>query len=174
MQLFKLDAQAATEFNSSFRDAFGDATFDQFTAFRKALPVTNVTDQLAGQLYDSSTPLSSQEAEQLAAILTQNEFKAAPTPSPTNTLNGTVIPGEAFQGAVIQSNLINGDIMLPGIDWHAPITDAAIARAQSVLAPQQLVALRKIQEQQAAELLLAPPPPPQPDLSSLRRKGALK
>ncbi len=36
---------------------------------------------------------------------------------------------------MVRSNLVNGDIMMPGIDWSATVTDAAVAGAQAILSP---------------------------------------
>lgn len=170
--LFKVDAQVDAEFMGDLRGLLGEEHFKQFLNERKALPETNVVDQLASQLYDSDTPLSALQAQQLRQLLRENRFEPKAAPSPTNTLDGTVISGQAFQAAMGQSNLVHGDIMMPGIDWTAPVTDAAIARAGTLLNPAQVAALRRFQAQQAARLRLAPPAPQQPDIAALPPKRA--
>jgi hypothetical protein len=41
--------------------------------------------------------------------------------------------------------------------WRSPITDAAVARAATVLAPAQVAVLKVLQAEQAARLQLLPP-----------------
>jgi hypothetical protein len=48
---------------------------------------------------------------------------------------------------------------MSSLDWRAPVTDAAVARAESILTPTQFAALRQLQAQQVAQYQLAPPPP---------------
>jgi RNA polymerase sigma factor (sigma-70 family) len=164
--LFTLDSQMDAEYMGNLRALLGDDRFKQFSTYRRSLPEWNVADQLAGQLYDSDAPLTSEQAQQLVRVLRDNRYDKKATPTPTNTVNGTFIPDGAYVGAVKQSNMAFGDIMMPNIDWAAPVTDAAMTRVGTVLAPTQLAALRRLQAQQAAQLLLAPPPPKQPDVSA--------
>ncbi len=157
--LFEVDAQVDGEFMGDLRTLLGDERYQQFSAYRKTIPELNVADQLASQLYDSATPLTAAQANQLVGILQENRFDKKSIPSAANTLNGIFIPDQANQAGMGQSNLVNGDIMMPGIDWRAPVTDAAVARAETILVPAQIAALRRMQAQQSAQLLLAPPPP---------------
>lgn len=55
------------------------------------------------------------------------------------------------------SNVAQGDLMMPGLAWVAPVTDAAVKRAQELLTPRQMIALRQLQAQQTASYRLAPP-----------------
>jgi RNA polymerase sigma factor (sigma-70 family) len=167
--LFALDAQVENEYADKLRALLGDERFKQYYNYRKTLPELNVAEHLASQLYASDTPLTAEQSAQLVRLLRDTRFDKQATPSPTNTLNGTFIPDSTYVAAVKQSNLIFGDIMMPNIDWLAPVTDAAIARAEAVLAPAQVAALRRLQASQAAELQLAPPVPKQPDVSTPRR-----
>lgn len=170
--LFKVDSEVDGEFMGNLRTLLGDERFRQFTAYRKSIPEINAADQLAGLLYAGDTPLTPAQARQLVQVLQENRFDKRATPSPTNMFNGAFIPDSANQAAMVQSNLMFGDIMMPGIDWRAPVTDAAVARAASILAPAQISALRQMQAQQAAQMLLAPPPPRQADASASRTKPA--
>jgi uncharacterized protein (DUF1778 family) len=60
--------------------------------------------------------------------------------------------------------------MMPSLDWQAPVTDAAITSAQSVLTTAQLAVLQEIQAQQVIQYQTAPPTPPQPDILELVRQ----
>jgi hypothetical protein len=134
------------------------------------LLILNLTDQLASQLSTTDNPLTAQQADQMIQVLKANPFSAAPTPSSANTLNGTFISNSILDNAKGESNIVNGDIMMPSLDWQAPVSDAAIADAKSVLTPAQLAVLQQIQAQQVVQYQMAPPTPPQPDILELVRQ----
>lgn len=131
----------------------GIKAFQQYSAM---IPERNVTDQMASQLYYTDEPLTASQANQLAQILAQNRFAPQSVPSPANTMNGTVITPKAFISRAGQAMQQGGMTML---DWTAPVTDAAIAKAEAVLTPAQFAALKRVQAQQVAQFQIAPPPP---------------
>ena len=144
---------------ANLRVLLGDERFQQFAKYSSTVPERNVADQLVSQLYDTAEPLTAQQANQLAQVLAQNRFTPQSSPSPTSTLNGTFITPQAISGRVGQAMQQGGMNLL---DWQAPVTDAAIARAESLLSPAQLAALKQLQAQQVTQIQLAPPPPKAP------------
>ena len=74
-------------------------------------------------------------------------------------MNGTFITPQAMTGRRGQAMQQQGMNLM---DWLAPVTDAALARAQAVLTPAQFAALQQIQAQQVTQIQLAPPPPGAP------------
>jgi len=134
----------------------GDDRFQQFQQYAGTMPERNVADQVAAQLYYTDAPLTGQQADQLAQILAQSRYSGQPKPSPTTTMNGTFISQQALKGRVGQVMQQQGMNLM---DWQAPVTDAAVARAQTVLTPAQLAVLQQVQAQQVTQIQLAPPPP---------------
>jgi hypothetical protein len=134
----------------------GDDGFATFKQYAATIPQRNVAEQLAGQLYNTNEPLTSRQAEQLVEILAQNEFKPRAGSAPGNTVNGTLIPDTLYNARFVQAGQQAG---MSTLDWQAPVTDAAIARAQSVLTPTQWAALKQLQATQAMKFQLAPPIP---------------
>jgi hypothetical protein len=61
-----------------------------------------------------------------------------------------------MMSAIGQAMQQGGQTML---DWRAPITDAAITKAETVLTAPQLATLRQMQAQQLAQFQISPPPP---------------
>jgi RNA polymerase sigma factor (sigma-70 family) len=141
---------------AELRATLGDDGFRAFQQYSATIPERNVTDQMASQLYYTDEPLTASQANQLAQILAQNRFAPQPTPSPANTMNGTVITPKALVSRAGQVMQQGGMTML---DWTAPVTDAAVTRAEAVLTPTQLAALKRVQAQQVAQIQIAPPPP---------------
>jgi hypothetical protein len=76
--------------------------------------------------------------------------------SPESTMNGAVISRSSLTGALAQAMQQSGLTLL---DWHAPVSDAAMREANAVLSPTQLAALKRLQAEQAMQLQIAPPPP---------------
>jgi hypothetical protein len=169
-ELFKVDAEVDSEYMNDLHAMFSDDIYQQFVAYRKSIPVLNLTDALASQLSNSGNPLTTQQADQMAQDLKMNPFSAAPVPSAANTMNGFFISNSTLSNAMAESNIVNGDIMMPSLDWQAAVTDAAIAGAESVLTPAQLAVLRQMQAQQVIQFQTAPPTPPQPDILELVRQ----
>jgi hypothetical protein len=132
----------------------GDDGARRFADYRKFVPALNVAGQLAGRLYDTGEPLTAVQARSLLEVLQKNPYRAGTETSPGSTFAGETI---ALGGAKALSNLVHGDLMMPGLAWSAPITDAAVERAQPILTPRQIEALRELQAQQAANYRLAPP-----------------
>jgi hypothetical protein len=152
----KIGKEVIQQREAALRATLGDAGFAAFQQYSATIPQRNVAEQLAGQLYNTNEPLTSSQAEQLVAVLAQNGFEPRGGSTPGNTINGTVISQALYQARFVQAGQQGGMSVL---DWQAPVTDAAIARASSVLTPAQLAALKQVQASQATQFQLAPPPP---------------
>jgi hypothetical protein len=133
----KLVADAQAEIDASIRDTIGEAGFAKYENYEKTLPQRNTVNQLEQRLSYSSTPLSSQQAEQLVAILA-----AADQGASTNVMNAP-IPGMGPGPFAIQAR---------GRDTR--ITDATINQALGVLAAPQVEALRQLKQEQEAQSAL--------------------
>lgn len=177
VELLRMENDVVARFTDDLRVVLGDERTKQFIEYQKSVPEINVADQLAAQLYATDVPLTGPQALQLVQLLKDSRHDGDTKPSPTNTMNGTFVSSESLGAAVQFSNLVTGSLMMPGrLTWAAPITDAAIARAQTILAPTQLQALRQLQAQQVAQYQLAPPTPkgatPEQALQIVRKQGA--
>ena len=80
----------------SIHALLGDANYQQFNQYESTQYVREVASGLAGNLYDTDTPLTSQQAEQLTQILAQN--------SSLPPKSGPPFPGTiAWDGALKQA-----------------------------------------------------------------------
>jgi hypothetical protein len=122
-ELRKLTEEAQAEVDANIKVALGETRFDQYQNYETTQPQRTVISQLDQRLSYTSTPLNS----------TQSEFLV-------NALAASNAPA-ADQGA-------------PG-NWGGPgrtaITDDVIQRAQSILTPDQLAALKQLQAEQQAQ-----------------------
>jgi hypothetical protein len=135
------------------RAALGDEGFKAFNQFANTISARNVAEQMAGRLYNTNEPLTAQQADRLVEILGQNRLNLKAGSAPGNTVNGTVITQQLHADRLTQALQQGGASPL---DWQLPVTDAAIARAHSVLTPTQLAALKQVQAEQAVQFQLAP------------------
>lgn len=156
LELLRMEDRLDATFARDLRHALGEEGASKFADFRRLVPVANVAEQLAGRLYTTKEPLTAVQATGLMAILQAHPYQPG-----TTTLPGSTFAGEALGlgSTNARSNLVHGDLMMPGLAWSAPITDAALDRAQAVLTPRQIAALRELQAQQAASYKLSPPAP---------------
>jgi RNA polymerase sigma factor (sigma-70 family) len=149
-QMGALQQQKDDQTLSAFRGLLGDQ-FGPAMSYLNTISQRNTADELASQLYYTDAPLTGQQADQLTQVLTQNPFHAQATASPANTMGGTYIPREFYNGARAAASLQDFPWMT-----DVPVTDAALTQAATVLSPPQMAALSLLQAQQAAELQLAP------------------
>lgn len=156
LELLRMEHGVDSAFAQSIRTALGDDGARKFWDYQRSVPAINVAEQLAGRLYDTGEPLTSAQARGLIDALQQNPYRAGTATSPGSTLGGAAV---ALGGALVLSNLVYGDIMMPGLAWRMPITDAALERVHGLLTPRQFAALRDLQSQQAVSYRLAPPVP---------------
>ena len=153
--LQKMATEMKQRFDTGLRSALGNDGYKSFQQYSALIPERNVADQLASQLYYTSEPLTSAQADQLVKVLAQNRFTPQPSPAPGAMLNGNFIDPQSFSRRVAQEMQQNGMNML---GWPAPVTDTALSRAEAVLSPGQLAALRQVQVQQVLQFQLAPLP----------------
>jgi RNA polymerase sigma factor (sigma-70 family) len=155
-QLLAEKQARAQELQTSIKELLGDDAFRKFQQYSATIPERNVAEQLAGRLYPTDAPLTAPQAERLMQVLAQNRFALQPTNSGRNTLGGTFVSPDAFKARVGQAMQQGGMNLL---DWTAPITDAALAQARTVLSPAQFEVLEQVQAQQLTQFQLAPPAP---------------
>jgi len=126
-QMRALIQNANAEIDNQIRAELGDAVFAQYQAYEQTQPQRALVDRVQQRLSYTSTPLSDQQAANLVTILAQ----ASPTATdPANRNFG------------------------PRAGGSAPITDAVIAQAQTVLSAPQLTALQQLQREQEAQTQL--------------------
>ena len=154
LELLRMENQVDSAFAQNLRHVLGEEGARKFIDYRKIVPALNVIEQLAGRLYDTSEPLTPAQARGLVEVLQNNPYLERTETSSGSTLAGQAVPLDGAKGL---SNLVHGDLMMPGLAWGAPITDAAIERTPGILGPRQVAALRELQAQQAASYQLAPP-----------------
>lgn len=132
-QIASLLQAAQAQVDSTIRQTLGDAQFSQYQNYEQTLPQRNLVNQLAQTLSYTGAPLQAYQVDQLVNILAANT-------SAKNQAAGAwmAAAGPMFVGALNSRN-------------SPPITDAAVAQAQSVLTPPQLAALQELQAQQQAQ-----------------------
>ncbi len=172
----QLVASAQNDINNGLKAVLGDAGFSQLQSYEQTMPQQNVVNQLQQRLSYTDTPLTPAQASQLVQVLAAN-----PAPQPT-TANGTPAQGgrggAAGIGAVIAGVVGGGGFggggggggglgalmgggggpgggPGGGANAVAVVTPAAVAQAQTVLAPTQVAALQQIQQQQQNNQQLA-------------------
>lgn len=142
-------------FAQEMRTVLGDERMREFMEFGRATAERNVADELAGRLYYTDSALTPRQADQLVEILLKERLNPQAADA-ASAMHGTAVAPQALQGALAQALQLGGLTLL---DWHAPVSDAALARLGTVLAPGQLAALKQLQAEQLQQLQLAPPPP---------------
>lgn len=160
----KLVADSQDEINRSIKAVIGEQGFAQLSTYEQTLPQRNLVNDLQQRLSYTSAPLTSAQTEQLVQILAANTPPRTPSAPTDGPGRGGPPPGAggfptrgADVGIVVGA--IGGpgaSIMAGGFDGGrgpggAVVTAAAVAQAQSVLAPSQLAALQQIQQQQEAQ-----------------------
>jgi hypothetical protein len=155
----QLMANAQNEINSGLKAVLGEAGFNQLQNYEQTMPQRNIVNQLQQRLKLHRHPLSQAQADQLVQVLASN------TPTARNAGNGANTPGEpggrrnfggADMGAIVGAVMSGGGLASaggggPGGGPTAPITQAAVSQASSILADPQVAALRQLQQQQQAQ-----------------------
>lgn len=153
--LQKMATEMKQRLDTGLRSTLGDDGYKAFQQYSALIPERNVADQLASQLYYTTEPLTPAQADQLVRVLAQNRFASQPSPAPAAMMNGNFIDPPSYSRRLAQEMQQNGMNLL---GWSAPVTDTALSRAETVLTPGQLAALRQVQVQQVLQFQLAPPP----------------
>jgi hypothetical protein len=135
----KLSTDAQAEIDATIRSTLGDTGFAQYQNYEATIPQRNVVGQLEQRLSYSSTPLTSQQSDQMIAIL------AATTTSRTNS--AVPAPLTAFGNGLAAT--FGG-----GGATGSRITDTTINQSLGVLAAPQVDALRQLQQDQQTQAAL--------------------
>jgi hypothetical protein len=110
-----MEDRIASQRDTALRELLGESGFQKYTRYEATLPVQPLVNGLAADLYYSPTPLTAQEADQLARII------AAQLPQRTGISLG-----------------------VPKIDAGALDWDNILAQAQGNLLPEQFAALQSL------------------------------
>jgi len=151
----------AADFSQGMNDLLGPDTNAQLRQYAATIGDRNVVSQFAGQLELSNTPLTQPQEVRLTQILAQqgldwSGINSAPTgnvPAILSAVSGTV--------AGVTLDKVDAVVIADSIQQsgsNSLITDAAIAKAQEILNPQQITALQAYQLQQVIQIKLAPTP----------------
>ncbi|HKB91074.1 MAG TPA: hypothetical protein VKC60_11205, partial [Opitutaceae bacterium] len=133
-QINQLLAQTNTDLESNIQQTLG-TQYSDYQNYEQTLPQRNDVNQLAQKLSYTGTPLQDYQTEQLVKIL------ADYAPQRTNT-NAGATPTAQVSGNI--GNAINPN-------RTAPITQAAVNQAQSILSQPQVDALVQLQQDQQAQ-----------------------
>jgi hypothetical protein len=141
-QLATLLQTAQAQVDANIRQTLGDGQYSQYQNYVQTLPQRSVVSQLAQSLSYSGSPLQDTQVEQLVNILASN--------APVRNQG-------AGGGAGLFAALGGGGGPMAGIfgNGSAPITDAAITQAGTILTAPQVAALQQLQAQQQAQQQIA-------------------
>ena len=169
---------AQNEISSSIKSVIGETGFAQLQTYEQTLPQRTVANELQQRLSYSNTPLTPAQTEQLVQILATNQparpiapqrpaggpATDGPPPNrgPVAAFDFPVGPpgggrgpevGGMMMGALgaVGGNIIAGILDGSGRTTGAPVTNAAVAQAQTILAPPQVATLQQIQKEQQAQ-----------------------
>jgi RNA polymerase sigma factor (sigma-70 family) len=143
---------------SALKALLGADGFTFYQQFERSVPRRNVLDQVTSTLFYTEAPLTRKMAGELMdGVLLKNQIQFQAPGAPTNTMGGISISADAYGGYRARV----GDMFRGGspLDLEAPVTDAAIAQAQTFLSPTQLAVLKDVQAQQLAKIQISRPTP---------------
>lgn len=138
-EISQLTKNAQAELDTQIQSTLGATGYEQYQQYEKTLPQRTLVNQLSQSLSYTSAPLSDTQTQQLVQILADSSTSGN-TGQRRNT-GGVAGPMGGGFGGGRAGGLVGG----------APITDAAVTQAQSVLTPAQLTALTALQQQQKAQ-----------------------
>lgn len=133
---------AQAEIDESIKSAIGDSAYAQYKDYETTQPYRGMVGQLEQRLSYSSTPLTESQSQAMLQIFAET---APPPPAggpPVATRVGTT--------AVFSGGAGNNVFTMLGGGGNQ-ISDEALARAQGVLAADQMVALRQLQQEHQAQ-----------------------
>jgi hypothetical protein len=128
--------QAVSQVDTSIQQTLGDAAYQQYQQYQQTLPERNTVNSLQQQLSYTQTPLTDDEANQMVALLAQNQPQRAGSGTSGTTSGGD--PGPSLM------SLVNGG-------GTAKVTPEAISAASGVLSAPQVSVLQQIQAEQQAQ-----------------------
>jgi hypothetical protein len=80
-QMGRLEKQIPTDLQNNMRALLGDAGFQQYQNYTRTLPIRNVVADVAGQLYDTDTPLTAAQALTIASASSPSRLAARRAPA---------------------------------------------------------------------------------------------
>lgn len=128
---------AQAEVDATIRSTIGETAYAQYENFEQTQSQRATVDRLEQRLSYSGTPLTDAQSEQLVQLLAANAAE---------NQGGNRLPGNVRGQA--------SRFGLGGAQGGAPISDAAVAQAATVLAPAQVQALQQLQQEQQAQTQL--------------------
>ncbi|MDF3058108.1 MAG: hypothetical protein K0R17_2323 [Rariglobus sp.] len=129
-EINKLVTEAQAEVDTNIKAALGDTRFNQYQNYETTQSQRNLVGQLDQRLSYTSTPLNSTQSDFLVNALATSSAPATDQALPGNW----AVPGTGGGGGN-----------------RTAITDEVIQQAQSILAPDQLAALKQLQSEQQAQ-----------------------
>jgi hypothetical protein len=162
----KVIADAQNQINNGIKAVIGEQGFAQLSNYEQTIPQRNVVNELQQRLSYTNTPLTPAQAEQMVQILATNPAQRQPGATTDSGRSGGPQPGgrggpsPSFgfgPGRGPDVGGMMGGMMgsTPGLPGDgrgtAPVTSAAVAQAQTVLAPPQVAALQEIHQQQQTQ-----------------------
>jgi hypothetical protein len=157
----KLVADAQNQVDMAIKSVIGDQGFAQLATYEQTLPQRNVVNELQQRLSYTSVPLTPAQAEQMVQILANNapqrpagtsrtrDGAGGPRSPVTFSSRGSDLGGMVAGAFGASAGMMSG--IHGGSRGTAPVTDAAVSQAQTVLAPPQVDALHQIQQQQQTQ-----------------------
>ena len=137
------EQQARTaKFKASLQSALSEQQYAQYWEHTRTAGGHAVAGELAARLYFTGTPLTSQQANELAQALQRDGFLDT---RGVVSIAGAAVSRKAYDEATKEQ------IWATGIR-ATPITDDAVAHAEAILAPPQLEVLRQLQARQSIAL----------------------
>ncbi len=151
----------AADFSEGMNDLLGPKLNAECQQFSAGLGARGTVDQLTAQLAATDSPLSPQQADQLAQVIAQQGLDPAAIGSAQAGTAAAVTA--ALAGSLAGISLDSSDVGVIAQEMEQPgnralVTDAAVVRAQDILNPKQLAILQNLQLQQAIQIKLAPQP----------------
>jgi hypothetical protein len=141
----KLIQDTQSELDEKIKSLLSPGSYAQYQDYLQTEPQRAVVSQLQQALSYSDSQISPAQADQLVQILADTA---------ANRTGGGIASYSVVSGPGVTTVMATGAFPSSGpgpSSWGAtPITDEAIARAQSVLSAPQVQALQEIQQQQQA------------------------
>lgn len=151
-EIRQLLQESTAAVDAEIASLLGPERYTQYQNYEQTQSQRNLVGQLESRLSYSAAPLQDAQAEQLVQILAET----SPATNAAGGLAASVVNFVSRAGAATApvAALAPAAVSI-GLGPGAVITDDTIARAQGVLAPDQLNALKEIQAEQQAQQKMA-------------------
>lgn len=138
--------RAVGETMEKLRELIGPDHLQELMKLGASLGEHELVSRIAGDVAFTAAPLNFPAGQSLVQILQQTRY--SPANCQDTPLGGTIVTADEVGAA---RSLLNEQ----GLGTLPFVTDATIAKANDVLAPEQLAALRRLQSQQLALIKMA-------------------